>query len=174
MHYRRSDQNEAETTVPALQVTIVYDDLDSGQRGREFTERLADALGCDCDLSDSMWRSDLLTPGPIAADATRSAIGTEYFVISLRGDRPLPQDTHQWIARQLDGAGQRGTGVIVLSGSGAGEWRLIEEIRFAFRRLCAEFGAAFFAHTVTPCVESVTSEVRSTWSSTGPVLATTA
>lgn len=163
MQYRRSDQNAAEIGVPALQVTIVYDDRDSGQRGREFTERLADALGCDCDLSESMWRSDLLTAAPIADDASRSAIGTEYFVVSLRGDRPLPPATHQWIARQLDGAGQRGTGLIVLSGSGAGEWHLIEEIRFAFRRLCAEFGAAFFAHTVTPCVESVTSEVGRTW-----------
>ena len=134
----------------AITVTIIYDDFAGGVRAKDFAERLAEQLGCDCHLSESFWRSDLLECRPVAEEAARAAAECDYLIVSLRGDRVLPFPTRLWIEAQLDGAARRGASLIVLPDSSQGKQGVVEATRRHFRSLCAVKGVAFFSHAMSP------------------------
>lgn len=134
----------------ALKVVIIYEDFDTALRAKKFTEDLEAKLGCACRWADSIWRSELLESPEIADEAALDASDCDYLIVSLRGDHVLPFAARQWIESQLDGAAERNAGLIVLSDSNLGKWRVVEGTRHYFRGVCAERGVAFFSHGVNP------------------------
>lgn len=138
------------TDSSTITVTIIYDDFAGGVRAKNFAERLAEQLGCDCHLSESFWRSDLLECRPVAEEAARAAADCDYLLVSLRGDRVVPFPTRLWIEAQLDSAARRGASLIVLPDSGRGNQGVVEATRRHFRSLCAVKGVAFFSHAMRP------------------------
>ena len=53
-----------------------------------------------------------------------------------------------WIEAPLDGTAERGMGLILISNSGQGKWRLVNATRHYFRCICAAKEVAFFCHSV--------------------------
>ena len=109
---------------PSLKFAIIYEDFASGTRATNFAQRLADDLQCLCPLSESLWRSELLEYPPVASEAAQAAADSDYLIVSQRGDRTLPTATRRWIEALLYGAAARGAGVIILSDSCHGNWRV--------------------------------------------------
>jgi hypothetical protein len=133
----------------AIKVVIVYEDFASGIRAKHFAERLAESLDSHCSLTEAMWRSELLETPAFAEHAATGAADCDYLIVSLRGDRLLPLATRQWIEAQLKDAGERGVGLIILSDSYHGKWRVVEGTRHYLRTVCLANGVAFFSHAVT-------------------------
>jgi hypothetical protein len=131
-----SPENLAAAKLSAINVAIIYEDFASGTRARHFAERLADGLEGYCPLSESLWRSELLEVPAIAAEASRRAANCDYLIISQRGDRLLFPATRRWIEAQLDDPALRCTGLIILSDSSPGKWRVVESTCRYLRSLC--------------------------------------
>ena len=133
----------------AINVVIIYEDSASGARARSFAGRLAEKRASGCRLSASICRCELLEYPPIADEAARRVADCDYLIVSQRGDHAPAFATRQWIEAQLDEAGGRGLGLIVLSGASDRKWHVVEATRRYFRAVCATKDAVFFAHTVT-------------------------
>jgi len=137
--------------LPAINVTIIYEDFASGTRAKHFATRLAGQLGRGCELSATIWRTELLECPPLATQAAFAAADCDYLIVSLRGDRALPVATRQWIEGQLDGAAAREAALIALINCGGEMWRAGEDARHLLGTLCAEKDVPFFSHpAITP------------------------
>lgn len=136
-----------------LKAAVVYEDFASGARARHFVEKLAARFDCPCDLSGSLWRSELLGLPAIAQDAARDAAHCDYLVVSLRGDHVPSHVLRHWVKDQLATAATRGAAVVFLSDANTGKRRAVEATRAYFRSLCAERDVAFFS-LVTSAPES--------------------
>ncbi len=143
-----------------IKVVIIYEDFASGVRAKHFTERLSEELGCSCEFSESLWRSELLEIPVVAADAARDAASCDYLVVSLRGDGALPWATRRWIEAQLDGAAGRRPWVIALLGSEQGKRRVLDGNRHYLRSTCAARGVDFFSLAESQSAEPVTKRQR--------------
>ena len=132
-----------------VRVTIVYEDMASGMRARDVAERLARFLGSSGARAESIWRSDLLALPVLAEQAASAAAECDYLIVSLCGEELLPFAARRWIEEQLEGAAERGMGLILLSNSHRGRWRVVDATRHDFRCLCEVHRVAFFAHTVS-------------------------
>lgn len=144
----------------AIKVTIIYEDFTSGTRARNFAERLAQQLDGHGQLSESIWRSELLECPPLAEAAARDAAQCNYLIVALRGDRVLPFATRQWVEEQLDDAAMRGAALIVLPASDQGKWRVVEATRHHFRSLCAMKGVPFFSCSNMAPADDAESDTR--------------
>lgn len=128
-----------------MKVAVVYEDFASGARARHFVEQLAERLESACDISRSLWRSELLGLPSIAEDAAQDAADCDYLVVSLRGDHVPSHVLRHWIKDQLETAAGRDAAVIFLSDANHGKRRAVEATRSYFRGLCAERDVAFFS-----------------------------
>lgn len=146
-------ESSAEATPSAIDVTIVYEDRESGIRAKDFAEQLADQLGCSSKISESIWRSDLLEAWPIAHAATNAAMESDYFIVAVRGELPFPQSAQLWIEAQLDAASKRGAVLIFLSHPDREQRQEVERTREQLRSACDTKGVTFFSHTVTAPAE---------------------
>jgi hypothetical protein len=133
-----------------IRVAIIYEDFASGVRAKCFTERLAKELGCACQLSDSLWRSELLEYSTIAEAAAHVTATSDYILVSLRGERILPFAARQWIETQLDAPEWHFDGLIVLADCRFGKFRVLEGLRRYLRCICSTKGVPFFSYPTLP------------------------
>lgn len=145
-----------------LKVTIIYEDIASGQRAKHFAESLAERLESACPLAETMWRSDLLESPLVAELAARAAADCEYLIVSLRGDRVLPFAVRQWIEAHLDGVAEHGTWVVGLLGAYGAKRRTLDGNRHYLRCVCAAKGVEFFSLASIPPEEAEPSVFAST------------
>ena len=136
----------------AVKVVILYENFAfaTGVRGKNFARRLADSLGCSCDLSDATWRSDLFEREDVADAATLAAVDADYVIVSLLGEHVLPVAARNWIEAWLDDAGRRGAGLIVLADPNHSGCRVVEATRHYLHCACTAKGVAFFSDVETP------------------------
>jgi hypothetical protein len=132
----------------AIKAAILYDEFASGVRAKGFAERLAKSIGRGCRLFESLWRHDLLDSPRMAAVAALDASDFDYLIVSLHGGQALSYAVRQWINVQLDGAGERGAGVILLSGFDQAAPRALDGAHRQLRDVCDANGVAFFCHTM--------------------------
>jgi hypothetical protein len=137
---------------PKGNVTIIYEDVASGVRAKNFAERIAVHLGGDR-YSHSMWRSELLQLPGIAAVAAGLAAESDYLIVSLRGDRILRFAARSWLEAQLNRTELRGQTFVVLSGAGQGRRRVVDGTVHYFQTVCRAKGVAFFSYAAPPVAE---------------------
>jgi len=130
----------------SIRIAIIYEDFATGTRAKHFAELLAESLRRPCPLSETIWRSELLEYPPLAAQAARAAAECDYLIVSMRGDHVPAYAMRQWIEAQLDGAGNRGMGLILISNSSQGKWHVVKATRHYFRCVCAVKDVAFFSY----------------------------
>ncbi len=136
----------------AIKAVIIYEDFDTAIRAKNFAEELERALGCACQWGDSLWRSNLLESPLIADEAALDAADCDYLIVSLRGDHALPYSTQQWIEAQLDRAAARDAGLIVLSDSNRGKWRVVGSHAPLFpQRVLGERSGVVFPRCESTC-----------------------
>lgn len=133
-----------------LKIAIVYEDFASGTRAKHFADRLAERLDSTCDVSGSLWRSELLACPAIAAEASLDAADSDFLIVSLRGDHVPTCSTRQWIKAQLATAARRGAALIFLADGIRGGRRVAEATRKYFRKTCAGSDVPFFSLVANP------------------------
>jgi hypothetical protein len=116
----------------------------TGLRGESIASRLADSLGCSCDLSENAWRNDFLERENVAAVAMLAAMDADYVIVSLLGERVLPVATRNWIEAWLIGSSRFAAGLIVLAEIGRCRFRVVEGTCRYLRSACAVNGVGFY------------------------------
>ncbi len=95
-----------------MRCVVLYDDFDCGIRAKDFADFLATKFGQPPALA--LWRCDLLGFPEIAEAARENALVSDFVIVSLRGDRPLPFETCHWIDTWLNSAKGGITSLMVL------------------------------------------------------------
>ena len=80
-----------ERSPPAtFNVVIMYEDFATRKQAKKGLDYVAEEFGNDFELRHSMWRLDILQDPKLSARAAPSLAESDLFMISLRGERPLP------------------------------------------------------------------------------------
>jgi hypothetical protein len=101
----------------------------TGLRGESIASRLADSLGCSCDLSENAWRNDFLERENVAAVAMLAAMDADYVILSLLGEHAIPIAARNWIEAWLGNAGWRCASLIVLADHDHSDCHMLEGTR---------------------------------------------
>lgn len=128
----------------AIKLIIIHEDFSSGERAKQFARQFAESMGCSCDLSDTIWRSDSFDDAEIAIAAICAAADADYVIVSLLGERVLPIAARNWIETWLEGSRQIAAGLIVLTEDGRCRCRVVEGTCRYLRGACSVNGVGFF------------------------------
>jgi hypothetical protein len=88
------DSPEVESN-PVFNVVIAYEDFETGKYAKETYDFLAQNLGRDCQLTNQMWKFDVLSIPKLREIAVRDATTADIILISCHGD-PLPEYVIKW------------------------------------------------------------------------------
>ena len=78
-------------------VVIVYEDFQSGKHGIHTYNHLVKHLGRQCDVSNQMWKFDILVIPSLRESACRDAEDADIIIISCRGTNALPESVTSWL-----------------------------------------------------------------------------
>src|SRR5882762_9416534 len=90
-----------------MEVLIVYDNVRSGRRAKEFCDRLEQQLAPNCKLNLSIWSVFALQLPALAQAAAREAERAALLIVAVNGDKRLPQSLKnclRWCARGIRAA----------------------------------------------------------------------
>jgi hypothetical protein len=86
--------------VPAFEVLIAYEDLDTGKRAKKTYDFLVENLGTDCQFTNQMWKFDVLGIPNLREMAVKDSTKADIIIISCHGAR-LPAEVQAWIELSL-------------------------------------------------------------------------
>jgi hypothetical protein len=93
------DSPEPESA-PAFNVLIAYDDFETGKHAKKTYDFLVENLGRECNLTNQMWKFDVLSIPKLREIAVRDAVMADIIIISSHGDE-LPEHVTKWIESWL-------------------------------------------------------------------------
>jgi len=126
--------------------TIIYDDLATGRQAKRFSDILAKSCG-EAEVDLALCRSELLEAERIAAETMEMAEASDFVILALRGDAPLPFATKQWIEAWLSRTNGRCCAFIALFDPSRNTARLANSTRTYLRTVADAAGIDFFAHS---------------------------
>jgi len=154
MQIRAFPQNSlliAPSTWEAIGVTIIYDDRATALRAKRFSDLLVASCGGSNNQAPACWRSELIGLPGIAEEIVRDAAGSEFVILSLRGDASLSTEMKAWIEAWLVGAAGGPASLIAQFDPERSVAHHVENTRAYFRQVTASAGVAFFCHsTISP------------------------
>ena len=89
-----TDSQEVESN-PVFNVLIAYEDFETGKLAKETYDFLAENLGKECQLTNQMWKFDVLSIPKLREIAVRDATMADIILISSHGDS-LPEYVKKW------------------------------------------------------------------------------
>ncbi len=87
---------------PALEVVLLYEDLNTALRAKRSLDRLPGQLGRETRLNTRLWRLDLLSQPLLAEQAALEAAAADVIILSLHNRGPLQAEMCGWLDRWLD------------------------------------------------------------------------
>lgn len=89
-----TDSPEVEST-PVFNVLIAYEDFETGKHAKETYDFLAENLGKECQLTNQMWKFDVLSIPKLREIAVRDATMADIILIGCHGEQ-LPDYVVKW------------------------------------------------------------------------------
>ena len=102
------DCQEAESN-PTFNVLIAYEDFESGKHAKQTYDFLVENLGRECQLTNQMWKFDVLSISKLREIAVRDATMADIIILSSHCHE-LPEHVVKWIESWL----MEGTGALAL------------------------------------------------------------
>lgn len=133
----------------ALNFTVIYEDIVSGEWARHFTDSLSEEIACACKYADSMWPVSSLENPLLASAALDASSDCDCVIVSLHGDRVIPVAARRWAEQLIARAAGRSMCMIVLSDPLQGRRRVVNGTTHYFESLCAMNGVEFFSESTT-------------------------
>jgi hypothetical protein len=103
-----SDSSEAESS-SAFNVLIAYEDFETGKHAKKTYDFLHENLGHECNLTNQMWKFDVLSIPKLREIAVRDAACADIIIISSHGGE-FPDPVIKWIESWL----MQGTSALAL------------------------------------------------------------
>lgn len=85
---------------PVFNVLIAYEDFETGKLAKRTYDFLVENLGRDCNLTNQMWKFDVLSIPKLREIAVRDATQADIIIMSSRGIN-LPEHVTKWIESWL-------------------------------------------------------------------------
>jgi hypothetical protein len=89
------DSLEVESN-PLFNVVIAYEDFETGKHAKETYDFLAENLGNECQLTNQMWKFDVLGIPKLREIAVRDATTADIIIVAGHGG-PLPEPVTRWV-----------------------------------------------------------------------------
>jgi hypothetical protein len=89
----------------SFNVLIAYEDFDTGKHAKRTYDFLADTLGDECQVTNQMWKFDVLGIPKLREIAAGDAATSDIVVISCHGTE-LPETVKKWIECWLQSPGR--------------------------------------------------------------------
>jgi hypothetical protein len=129
---------------PASSFIVIYEDVLTGIRAKQFADLIAAATEHDGEPVIALWRHEMLELDELAVAAAHDAERADYLILSLRGDGDLSFATKTWLEFRLQKAPERLSGVIALFDPVRSNSNHTGGIRQYLRRLTNSIGIDFF------------------------------
>src|SRR6185437_2670338 len=99
----RCDEESANTSTqaPRFEVALVYQDLPTGLRARQFLNHVVDHCQLAAEFSLTLWKLEMFHLPEICEQAAAAASAAALVVLSLRGDIGLESDTENWLMQWI-------------------------------------------------------------------------
>jgi hypothetical protein len=94
-----SESAETESN-PAFNVLIAYEDFETGKHAKITYDFLHENLGRECNLTNQMWKFDVLSIPKLREIAVKDAAVADIIIISSHGNE-LPENVKKWIESWL-------------------------------------------------------------------------
>jgi hypothetical protein len=94
---------------PVFNVLITYEDFETGKHAKRTYDFLVENLGRDCQMTNQMWKFDVLSIPKLREIAVRDATQADIVIISSHG-LELPEQVGKWVESWL----MEGTGALAL------------------------------------------------------------
>jgi hypothetical protein len=82
---------------PTFEVTIAYEDFETGKHAKKTYEYLVKHVGHDCQFASQMWKFDVLGIPKLRDMAARDALAADVIIIASHGGKELPREVISWI-----------------------------------------------------------------------------
>jgi hypothetical protein len=80
---------------PIFNVTIAYEDFETGKQAKQTYDFLVQNLGRECEFANQMWKFDVLSIPKLREMAAKDAIAADIVIICCHG-RELPEQVRLW------------------------------------------------------------------------------
>jgi hypothetical protein len=137
-----SDYQEVESN-PVFNVLIAYEDFDAGKHAKKTYDYLAENLGKQCQLTNQMWKFDVLSIPKLREIAVRDASTADIILISSNSDR-LPEHVVKWIESWLM-QGTSALALVALFENREAQPRALPSVREYLADVAQRGGMEFFA-----------------------------
>jgi hypothetical protein len=157
-------KNEMQKTVPSaasLNVLVVYDQLYSGIKAKDFCDRLTQQLEPARELRLSFWSLSALHLPPLAQAAEQEASETFLLLLAVNGEEMPSPSVKSWISRCLRGMRVNG-GALVAQLHGI--LRMNLELSPAYKclkHIADGTGMDFFSQVIEPASEALDNSIKS-------------
>lgn len=81
----------------ALNVVIVYEDLETGKRAMKTYEYMVQQLGDQCLFANQMWKFDVLAVPKLKEMAAKDAAAADIIIVSAHAGNELPAEVKTWV-----------------------------------------------------------------------------
>lgn len=88
-------------TPSEFHIVILYEDGDSGRRGKRISDKLLLESGGEGGCSRQLWSFDVLAISDVAEAAATAAGQADLLIVSVSGERELPEHVQGWLARWI-------------------------------------------------------------------------
>jgi hypothetical protein len=86
---------------PALNVMIVYENLEAGKSAMNIYDYMVKHLVDQCLFANQMWKFDVLALPKLRDIAAKDAAAADIIIVSAHGENPLPSEVKAWIEQWL-------------------------------------------------------------------------
>lgn len=148
-NHTETDKQAPAANRSALNFTVIYEDVVSGEWARHFTDSLSEEIACACKYADSMWPVSSLENPLLASAALDASSDCDCVIVSLHGDRVIPLAARRWAEQLIARAAGRSICMIVLSDPLQGRRRVVDGTTHYFEALCAVNDVEFFSESTT-------------------------
>ena len=139
----------ASSPLPSYGITIIYEDRETGLRAKRFSDLLTASLGSETSGEPSLWRLELIDLPSVAEQLSQAAAGSDFLVLSLRGDTSLSITARRWFDSWLEVTNPETAHLVVLFDPASSIAAITDSMRCYLRQIASEAGIAFFAHYAT-------------------------
>ena len=129
---------------PCIQMLMVYEDLDTGNRAMRVLASLQHRCGKEMLFQTEMWKSDILGCPSMGRMAAEAAVETDVIIVSAHESAPLSDEVKAWFKTWIEHRGRHPAALVALLNNSCGTVPSPGETRGLLQQIAGEGRMDFF------------------------------